>query len=144
MNENFVAKLQTNKYLIGSFDAYIDLSKNLIKNNSNISDEEVDTILKGMPTTYRASIVNKNGDYIGYIGLYNVDAQNNISSIRFEVNKDLKKEDKNEILNEFKKFLNESLNISNIDKVKEEILEKLHERYPEFTYYIVDDYDISD
>ena len=124
MNENFVAKLQTDKYLIGSFDAYIDLSKNLIKNNSNISDEEVDTILKVMPTTYRASIVNKNGDYIGYIGLYNVNAQNNISSIRFEVNKDLKEEDKNEILNEFKKFLSESLNISNIEELVYVIPEK--------------------
>ena len=31
MNENFIAKLQTNNYLIGSFDAYIDLSKELIE-----------------------------------------------------------------------------------------------------------------
>ena len=30
------------------------------------------------------------------------------------------------------------------NKVKNEILEKLKAKYPEFTYYIVDDYDISD
>ena len=46
MNENFIAKLQTNNYLIGSFDAYIDLSKELMKNNSNISNKEVETTLK--------------------------------------------------------------------------------------------------
>lgn len=117
MNENFIAKLQTDKYLIGSFDAYIELSKELIKNNSNISDEEVDTILKSMPTTYRAAITNKTGDYIGYIGLYNVDAKNNTSSIRFEVNENLEKEDKNEVLNEFKKYLFDSLNITEIEEL---------------------------
>lgn len=117
MNENFIAKLQTDKYLIGSFDAYIELSKELIKNNSNISDEETDTILKSMPTTYRAAITNKNGDYIGYIGLYNVDGKNNTSSIRFEVNNDLSREDKNELLNEFKKYLSDSLNITEIEEL---------------------------
>lgn len=117
MNENFIAKLQTNNYLIGSFDAYIELSKELIKNNSVISDEEVETILKSMPITYRAAITNKNGDYIGYIGLYNVDAKNNTSSIRFEVNNDLSKDDKNEILNEFKKYLSDSLNITEIEEL---------------------------
>ena len=117
MNENFIAKLQTNNYLIGSFDAYIELSKELIKSNSGISDEEVETILKSMPTTYRAAITNKSGDYIGYIGLYNVDAKNNTSSIRFEVNNDLSKDDKNEILNEFKKYLSDSLNITEIEEL---------------------------
>lgn len=117
MNENFIAKLQTNNYLIGSFDAYIELSKELIKSNSGVSDEEVETILKSMPTTYRAAITNKNGDYIGYIGLYNVDAKNNTSSIRFEVNNDLSKDDKNEILNEFKKYLSDSLNITEIEEL---------------------------
>ena len=117
MNENFIAKLQTDKYIIGSFDAYIELSKQLIKNNSNISDEEVDIILKSMPTTYRAAITNKKGDYIGYIGLYNVDAKNNTSSIRFEVNENLEKEDKNEVLSEFKKYLFDSLNITEIEEL---------------------------
>lgn len=116
MNENFIAKLQTDKYLIGSFDTYIELSKELIKNNSNISNEEVEIFLKSMPTTYRAAITNKNGDYIGYIGLYNVDAKNSTSSIRFEVNIELSEEDKNEILNEYKKYLFDSLNITEIEE----------------------------
>lgn len=115
MNENFISKLKTNKYLIGSFDAYQESSKEVIKNNSELSDEEVDTILKSMPTTYRAAIINKEtNQYIGYIGLYNVDAKNNISSMRFEVMDNITDEDKKEIINEFKKFLTESLNIQKI------------------------------
>ena len=117
MNENFIAKLKTNNYLIGSFDVYIELSKELIKSNSDISLEEVETILESMPAFYRAAITNKNGDYIGYIGLYNVDAQNNTSSIRFEVNNDLSKEDKDEILNEFKKYMSDSLSITEIEEL---------------------------
>lgn len=117
MNENFIAKLQTDKYLIGSFDAYLELSKALIKSNSNISDEDMDVILKSMPTTFRAAITDKNGDYVGYIGLYNVDAKNNTSSIRFEVNKDLEKKDQEEILNEFRKYLFSSLSITEIEEL---------------------------
>ena len=30
------------------------------------------------------------------------------------------------------------------EKVKEEIISKLKEKYPEFNYLIIDDYDISD
>ena len=117
MSENFISKLQTNKYLIGSFDTYIETTKQLIKDNSNVSDEEVELILKEMPTTYRAAITNKDKEYLGYIGLYNIDAKNNVASIRFEVNKDLENEDKNEILNEFNKYLSESLNITEIQEM---------------------------
>lgn len=117
MNENFITKLETNKYFIGSFDAYIETTKQLIKNNSNLTDEEVETILKGMPTTYRAAITSKDGEYLGYIGLYNVDAKNNTSSIRFEVNNDLDENDKAEILNEFNKYLQDSLNITEIQEM---------------------------
>lgn len=117
MNDNFITKLETNKYLIGSFDAYIETTKQLIKNNSNITDEEVETILKGMPTTYRAAIISKDGKYLGYIGLYNVDAKNNVASIRFEVNNDLNENDKVEILNEFNKYLQDSLNITEIQEI---------------------------
>ena len=115
MNENFIAKLQTNNYLIGSFDAFIETSKELIKDNSNITDEEVEAVLKSMPTTYRAAITNKEGTYIGYIGLYNVDAKNKTTSIRFEVNQEL--EDKDEILNEYKKYLSDSLNITEVEEL---------------------------
>lgn len=42
-----------------------------------------------MPTSYRASIMNKNNEYIGYIGIYDIDYKNSVASIRFEVNKKL-------------------------------------------------------
>lgn len=117
MKENFIVKLETEKYLIGSFDAYLELSTKLIKNNQKLNDEEVEAILKSMPTTYRASIINKSGEYIGYIGLYNVDAKNNSSSVRFEVDVDISNDDKDEILNEFKKYLKDSLNLTNIEEL---------------------------
>ena len=118
MENNYVEKFKTENYSIGSFDFYQDLSKELIKNNSNLTSEEVEDILKSMPTSYRASIVDKNGNYIGFIGLYDIDAKNNVTSIRFEVNNDLDEKSKNEILDEFKKWLQESLNL---DKINEEI-----------------------
>ncbi len=116
MDNNFIAKLQTEQYLIGSFDAYLNTTKSLIKVNSNISDEEVNIIIENMPTIYRAAITDKNGQYIGYIGLFNVDGKNSITSIRFETSKNLKQKDKNEILNEFKKYLLKSLNITDIEE----------------------------
>ncbi len=116
MNENFIVKLQTKKYLIGSFDTYQDISKSLIQQNSNLSNDETETILKSMPSSYRAAIVDKNGNYIGYIGLYDIDAKNHTASIRFEVNSSFNLNDKNEILNEFKKYLSESLNITEISE----------------------------
>lgn len=117
MNKGFITKLETEKYLIGSFDSYLDMTKILIQHNSNLSEEEVDVILKSMPTIYRAAIINKNEEYIGYIGLFNVNAESNISSIRFEVNNNLNQSDKDEILEEFKRYLLESLNITSIEEV---------------------------
>lgn len=117
MNDIFISKLETTKYLIGSFDAYIESSKQLMRSNSDIADDEVEKILKGMPTTYRASILSKDGEYLGYIGLYNVDAKNDVASIRFEVNRELDESDKMEILNEFRKYLHNSLSIKEIQEI---------------------------
>lgn len=116
MKENFITKLETDNYYIGSFDAYIEEAKELIKSNYNITDEEAEIILKSMPTTYRAAIINKNGEYIGYIGLYDIDAQNSVASIRFETKEDLEKNSQNEILKEFNKYVVDSLNIQEIEE----------------------------
>lgn len=62
--------------MIGSFDSYIETTKHLIKENRNITDEEIELFLKEMPTNYRAAIENKNGEYIRYIVLYDIDAKN--------------------------------------------------------------------
>lgn len=116
MNENFIAKLTTDNYLIGSFDAFLDATKSLIKNNSNLDDVVVEKILKDMPFAYRAAITTKDGKYIGYIGLYNVNFENNSASIRFETEVDLDDKDKKEIEDEFIKFLSQSLNITDIEE----------------------------
>lgn len=100
--------------MIGSFDTYLDTSKEPIKSNANLSTEEAEMILESMPTTSRATIIDKKGNYID---LFDIDSQNNISSIRFEVNNNLSSIDKNEILTEFRKYLNDSLNINDIEKI---------------------------
>lgn len=116
MNQDFISKLETKHYLIGSFDTYINQSKKLIKENLKTSDKKVEEILKSMPTAYRAAIVDKKGGYIGYIGLFHVDQKNQRSSIRFEVVSDIKTKRIKEILHEFKNYLIQSLNIKDIDE----------------------------
>lgn len=101
----FIKKLETDKYIIGSFDVYEDKAKELIEENGKETPEEVEKILKGMPTSYRGAITDKSGNYLGYIGLYNVNAKDGVASLRFEVNKDLNDKDKNEILDEFQNIL---------------------------------------
>ena len=117
MKENFIRKLVSSNYQIGSFDVYLEEVKELIKTNSNLSDEEVEITLKSIPTTYRASILDNNNEFIGYIGLYNIDFKNDVASIRFEVNKELIKEYSNEIINTYKKYINDSINIHNFQEV---------------------------
>lgn len=109
---NFVAKLETEKYLIGSFDVFMNNSLELVKTNLNKTDEEANEFLKTIPTATRAAITTKDGEYVGFIGITNVDAKNDAASIVFEVNREV---DKEEILTEFKKYLSDSLNIKYTD-----------------------------
>ena len=39
MNKSFISKLETSRYLIGSFDSFIEKTKQLIKDNSGSIDE---------------------------------------------------------------------------------------------------------
>ena len=117
MTKEFISKLETKNYLIGSFDAYESKSRLLIKNNSNLSEEEIEIIIKSMPTTYRASIINKDGEYIGYIGLFDINAQYNTASIRLETNTQLIEEEKQEIINEFKDYMIKSLNLTQVNEL---------------------------
>ena len=117
MKNNFIPKLETEKFLIGSFDAYQDEAKNLAMANSNLTEEQAANILKGMPTTYRAAILNKEGEYIGYIGLFDVNGRNDTGSIRFEVNQELSDEEIEEVLNEFKNYAHESLHIDEVNEM---------------------------
>ncbi len=116
INADFIPKLQTENYFIGSFDSYLDTTRELIKNNSELTDEEVDKIIKSMEINYRAAIVDKNGNYVGYIGLYDVDVTLGDASIRFEVGKDIGQENMKEVLEEFEKFMNDSLRIKQVNE----------------------------
>lgn len=118
MNKNFISKFETkNGYKLGSFDAYYDESEDLMAKNNYIAPIAARNKLKGMPTAYRAAIENKNGEYIGFIGLYDVDAKNKTASVRFETNRDLFSEDIREIYDMFESYLSKSLNIQQINKL---------------------------
>ena len=116
MENKYVQKFETENFSIGSFDVYQDKAEELIMESSNKTSEEALEILKSMPTTYRASILDKEGNYVGYIGLYNVDAKNNSASIRIEVNKELFIDEQNEIEEAFKNWMADSLNITSVEE----------------------------
>ncbi len=114
--DKFIKKLETENYEIGSFDAFIDESSKLITDKQNITGEEVVEYLKQMPTTYRASIVDKDGNYVGFIGVKNVDAKNEKADIVFMTFDDVNCSDKNEILEVYKNYLYECINIKKYDQ----------------------------
>lgn len=115
-SNEFIKKLESENYEIGSFDVYLNKTKELIKENSNLSDEKVDEILASMPTTHRASIVDKKlKEYIGYIGVHNIDAKNEMASVRFEVNRELSEDEKGEITDTYLDFIGNVLNLNNIE-----------------------------
>lgn len=113
--DKFIKKLETENYKIGSFDAYIEDASELIKNKYNKSYEEVNAFLKEMPTTYRASILNRDGDYLGFVGIKNVDMKSEKADIVFEVSDELEV-NKTEILDEYKKYLSECIGLRKIDR----------------------------
>lgn len=131
MRENFICKFETLNFKIGSFDVYIDMSKELIKKNGGYSDEEVEELLKEFPTSYRASIIDKDNNYVGYITTYNNDSISSTYSIRMETNKNLSLEERNEISDEYKKWCTESLNFQNLEDevyISDEVITKQNER----------------
>lgn len=131
MRDNFICKLETLNFKIGSFDVYLDMSKELIKKNGGYSDEEVEELLKEFPTSYRASIIDKDGNYVGYITIYNGDVISSTYSLRMETNRNLSLEERNEISDEYKKWCTESLNFQNLEDevyISDEVITKQNER----------------
>ncbi len=131
MREDFICKFKTENFKIGSFDVYLDMSKELIKKNGGYSDEEAEEFLKEFPTSYRASILDKDDNYVGYITVYNNDAISSTYSLRMETNKNLSLEERNEISDEYKKWCTESLNFQNLEDevyVSNEVIVKQNER----------------
>ena len=106
MKKSFITKLETNNYLIGSFDSYIEESKELLSKNKSISLEEVNELLKKMPTTTRAAIVNKKtGEYVGFIGISSADGKSESAELFVETNKTIKNDDLKDIYKVFCEYL---------------------------------------
>ena len=113
-SNGFIKKLETENFEIGSFDTYIENSSKLMDDNKDIGFDS-EELLKKLPTTYRASVVSKQDkSYIGFIGVFDVDSRNDATSIIFETNKRLSDEELEEVIGEYKEFLDKTLNIRNI------------------------------
>lgn len=131
MRDNFICKLETLNFKIGSFDVYLDMSKELIKKNGGYSDEKAEELLKEFPTSYCASILDKDGNYVGYITIYNGDVISSTYSLRMETNRNLSLDERNEISDEYKKWCTESLNFQNLEDevyISDEVITKQNER----------------
>lgn len=116
-SNNFIKKLETSNYMLGSFDVYINDIKKIIKQKGKKTDEEIDEFLKKFPTSFRAAIVEKNtNELIGFIGAYNFNNKEQKASVYSEVNKALDEDRRNEIFDEYNKFLDESLNIKTLEE----------------------------
>ncbi len=132
MKENFICKLCTENFKIGSFDAYYNISRELIQKNSGYSLEEAEELLKKFPTSYRATILDKDDNYIGYISTYDNDAIMSTYSLRLETNKILSEEEREEITSTYKKWCYESLNFEHLEDevcISKEKIVKQNERY---------------
>ena len=116
-SNEFIYKLETENYYIGSFDVYLSQIREIIKSNHNCDDKEAEQILSTMSPSFRAAIVSKKDlELKGFIGMYSVYSKNETASIRFESNTGLLEDDKNEIYNEFYKYLEDSHNIHNVEE----------------------------
>lgn len=121
-SKNFIPKLKTKKYEIGSFDVFLDQTRTLIsKNISNkdfLTSKNEELLLDKLPSAYRASIVSKeNKKYIGYISAYDIAFEDDMASIILETDIKLSKLDLDEIITVYKDFLYDDLYIKNIKEL---------------------------
>ena len=116
MGIDFVEKFNTGKYKIGSFDSFYYDSINLIISNNRLSGKQAKKIIDSFPDNFRASIVDSDGNYIGFIALYDCDPSINTTSIRFEANKNISNEDKSSIIDTYKSWIRSALNYTNIEE----------------------------
>ena len=110
MKGNFISKLETEDYYIGSFDAYYDESLELLMQKENIKEEEAKKELQKLPTAYRAAIVRKKyPTYAGFIGIKDYNIEN--ANLVVWGNHNISKTDLYLVQKEYLKYLKNSLNI---------------------------------
>ena len=106
----FIPKLYTDNFMIGSFDVYLDKSKGLIEKNKNLEG-----LLDKMPTSLRASIVSKeDNSYLGFISVLNMNNENGYTSLVLVLENTLEELKTNEIVDKYKEFLLNDLGITDI------------------------------
>ena len=77
-SNEFIPKLNTDNYMLGSFDVYLDEANELIKKHPT----DLAGILEKMPTSLRASIVRKKDNkYLGFISAVDLDYENSCASL---------------------------------------------------------------
>lgn len=127
MVDLFIPKIVIGNFKIGSFDIYKDLAKKLIMENSLVDDSEASKIMDSLADSYRASIVYKDGSYIGFIGLYNVDESRHMASIHLETSSNIiSVQDKNSILRAYMDWVTYSLHLNIIKEMT--YVDFLHKR----------------
>ena len=106
----FIPKLYTDNFMIGSFDVYLDKSKGLIEKNKNLEG-----LLDKMPTSLRASIVSReDNSYLGFISVLNMNNENGYTSLVLVLENALEELKTNEIVDKYKEFLLNDLGITDI------------------------------
>jgi len=72
-SNEFIYKLETDNFYIGSFDVYLSQIKEIIKTNHKCDDNTAEQILATMPPSFRGAIVSKKDmSLIGSIGITDV------------------------------------------------------------------------
>lgn len=117
MKSNFIPKLETDKYYIGSFDAYINEAKKMLMKNRRVTEEGADEIIKRLPTGTRAAIVNKKtGEYVGYIGISDINGVFQDTDLDYSLTRPIPVNEVREIFEEYEKYLKDSLNVKSIER----------------------------
>ena len=114
-SKEFIPKLYTDNFMIGSFDVFEDKSKKIIERDI----KSIPDFFKKLPTGLRASIVNKKDkSYVGFISVYDMDEENSCTSIVLGLESDLEDENKkDEIIDSYKEFLRDDLGITKVNVI---------------------------
>ena len=117
MYRKFIEKFKTEHFSIGSFDYYRKEAEKLIRNNTKMTVEETkEYVDEKLPGSYRAAIVDNNGNFVGYIALYNVKGERGLASIRMETNRELTDAEKEEITGVYKDWLFTALDLNDVEE----------------------------
>ena len=112
-SNEFIPKLYTDNFMIGSFDVFLEDSQKLINKHLWFDSN----ILERMPASLRASIVSKkDNSYLGFISIFDMNNRNNSASLVLVLKDYLDDAKTNEIINSYRDFLYNDLGLTNIKK----------------------------